>query len=142
MNAYIVDRKQAQETGDQRLEARGQTLFLILVIKFEARTDIILMYNLQKVEISAHLEHFEAKLFFLQKLIQRLQMKLFCQLQFVMQSGNTFVSMLRPCSFHARKFEMGNDDGRRGVLQKTSSIRKTLAPWDVCSLGCLSLIHI
>ena len=69
MNAYIVDTKQEQETWDQRLEARGQTLILILVIKSEARTDIIPMYNLQKVEISAHLEHFEAKQYFFQKFI-------------------------------------------------------------------------
>ena len=92
----------------------------------EARTDRISMYNLQKVEISAHLEHFEAKLYFFQKFILWLKMKLFCQLHFVMQSGNTLVSMLRPCSFSAGKFEMDNENGSRGVLQKTSSIRKTL----------------
>ena len=127
MNAYIVDTKQEQETWDQRLEARGQTLILILVIKSEARTDIIPMYNLQKVEISAHLEHFEAKLYFFQKFILWLKMKLFCQLQFwPMQSGNTLVSMLRPCSSSAGKFEMDNENGGRGVLQKTSSIKETL----------------
>ena len=93
----------------------------------EARTDRISMYNLQKVEISAHLEHFEAKLYFFQKFILWLKMKLFCQLQFwPMQSGNTLVSMLRPCSFSAGKFEMDNENGGRGILQKTSSIRKTL----------------
>ena len=92
----------------------------------EARTDRISMYNLQKVEISAHLEHFEAKLYFFQKFILWLKMKLFCQLHFVMQSGNTLVSMMRPCSFSAGKFEMDNENGGRGVLQKTSSIRKTL----------------
>ena len=92
----------------------------------EARTDRIPMYNLQKVEISAHLEHFEAKLYFFQKFILWLKMKLFCQLHFVMQSGNTLVSMLRPCSSSAGKFEMDNENGSRGVLQKTSCIRKTL----------------
>ena len=84
------------------------------------------MYNLQKVEISAHLEHFEAKLYFFQKFISWLKMKHFCQLHFVMQSGNTLVSMLRPCSFSAGKFEMDNENGSRGVLQKTSSIKETL----------------
>ena len=93
----------------------------------EARIDIIPMYNLQKVEISAHLEHFEAKLYFFQKFILWLKMKLFCQLHFVMQSGNTLVFMLRPCSSSAGKFEMDNENGSRGVLQKTSCIRKTLA---------------
>ena len=98
----------------------------------EARTDRISMYNLQKVEISAHLEHFEAKLYFFQKFILWLKMKLFCQLHFVMQSGNTLVSMLRPCSFSAGKFEMDNENGSRGVLQKTSSIRKTLSNSQKC----------
>ena len=101
----------------------------------EARTDRISMYNLQKVEISAHLEHFEAKLYFFQKIILWLKMKLFCQLHFVMQSGNTLVSMLRPCSFSAGKFEMDNENGSRGVLQKTSCIRKTLADLQlICKL--------
>ena len=92
----------------------------------EARTDRISMYNLQKVEISAHLEHFEAKLYFFQKFKLWLKMKFFCQLHFVMQSGNTLVFMLRPCSSSAGKFEMDNENGSRWVLQKTSSIRKTL----------------
>ena len=92
----------------------------------EARTDRISMYNLQRVEISAHLEHFEAKVYFFQKFILWLKMKLFCQLHFVMQSGNTLVSMLRPRSFSAGKFEMDNENGGSGVLQKTSSIKETL----------------
>ena len=66
----------------------------------EARTDRIPMYDLQKVKISAHLEP--------------------------MQSGNTLVSMLRPCSSSAGKFEMDNENGSRWVLQKTSSIKETL----------------
>ena len=91
------------------------------------KSDLILVYNDQEVEISAHLEHFEAKLYFFQKFILWLKMKHFCQSQFwPMQSGNTLVSMLRPCSSSAGKFEMDNENGSRGVLQKTSSIRKTL----------------
>ena len=54
----------------------------------------------------------------------------FCQLQFwPMQSVNTFFSMLRPCSSSAGKFDMDNENGSRGVLQKTSSIKETLSTW-------------
>ena len=115
-------------TGNMRPEARGQRPDPSPDPgnQSEARTDRISMCNLQKVEISAHLEHFEAKLYFFQKFILWLKMKLFCQLHFVMQSGNTLVSMLRPCSSIVGKFEMDNENGSRGVLQKTSSIKETL----------------